>query len=162
MTCLETQKLITPFINDQLEISKLTPFLKHIHQCDDCKEELDVYYTLLTGMKLLDEEKDFSDNFHLDLVNKIQKTEERIKHSKHQTIVKYIFLINVILSVAIFSSIRLGEYVVELEEEKNNHLSLSYYFHKEKTLPLDTIIQTEYIKIIKGRDNYKALINNIR
>lgn len=161
MTCLEAQGLITPFINDQLESDRLKSFIEHINNCDDCREELEVYYTLLTGMKLLDEEKILSDNFHMDLENKIRKTEERIKHTKRQIIAKYVVLIGVIFIIAIVSSVRIGEYVVE-QENKQNKLSLRYYYYGEQTIPLDVIIENEYKNRLASQDNYKELIKKIR
>lgn len=29
-------------------------FISHIESCEECREEYDVYYTLIMGMKLLD------------------------------------------------------------------------------------------------------------
>ena len=53
-SCMETQKHVIPFIDDQLSISDLDAFLYHMEHCPDCKEEYDVYYTLLMGMRFLE------------------------------------------------------------------------------------------------------------
>ena len=41
-SCMETQKHVIPFIDDQLSISDLDAFLYHMEHCPDCKEEYDV------------------------------------------------------------------------------------------------------------------------
>ena len=53
-SCMETQKHVIPFIDDQLSISDLDAFLYHMEHCPDCKEEYDVYYTMLMGMRFLE------------------------------------------------------------------------------------------------------------
>lgn len=83
MTCLKAQSLITPFINNELDIKELEEFLEHVRSCKDCREELEVYYALLTAMKQLDEEKDLSDDFSLELSEKMEKAQEKIIHIRY-------------------------------------------------------------------------------
>ncbi|QHQ62108.1 hypothetical protein Ana3638_16035 [Anaerocolumna sedimenticola] len=113
MNCISIQRLIVPFINDELNISQLEEFIHHIHSCPDCMEELEVHYVLLAGMKQLDEDKELSDNFHQDLMDLLRLSEDRIIHDKFLHIRKRIILIIVITLVAIVSSFRIGEFVVE-------------------------------------------------
>lgn len=54
MTCKQVQKRIIDFINDDMDVKELGAFLEHLEYCDECKEEYDVYYTLIMGMRLLD------------------------------------------------------------------------------------------------------------
>ena len=51
MTHMETQQMIMPFINEQLKDDELEEFLLHMKTCEECMEELEVYYTLITSMK---------------------------------------------------------------------------------------------------------------
>jgi hypothetical protein len=113
MNCIETQRLIVPFINDELNIKQLEEFIHHVHSCPDCMEELQVYYVLLAGMKQLDEDKELSNNFNQDLIDLLSLSEDRIIHDKFLHIRKRIVLIIVIALVAIISSLRIGEFVVE-------------------------------------------------
>lgn len=72
MDCKQAQGLITAFINDQLNDSEeLQAFLEHVEGCKECKEELEVTYSLVTAMKQLDAGEDLSDNFIADLNDKI-------------------------------------------------------------------------------------------
>lgn len=132
MTCIEVQGLITPFINNQLDDKKLYEFISHINNCYDCKEELEVYYTLLTGMKQLDEDKNLSDNFHLELMNKIKKSEEYLKRRKLGILRKQMILISIILIVGLFSSISIGEYVISNENTIEEYVPLHYNFYKDQ------------------------------
>jgi len=103
---MNAQSLITGFINDELEIEELEEFLKHINSCDECREELEVYYALLTAMKQLDEDKDLSDDFSQELKEKIEQTQERIIHQRYNYYRKKGVLITIIILTAAFFSIR--------------------------------------------------------
>ncbi|BCN30532.1 anti-sigma factor family protein [Anaeromicropila herbilytica] len=160
MTCIEAQSLITPFINDELDIQRLEAFMNHINHCGECKEELEVYYTLLTGMKQLDDDKNLSGDFHMHFINKLKKTEERIKRKKLQKVRKRIILICSILMVSIITSISIKEYVVDdiINEEQqqqinSNDIHLRYYFFRDRDSDLERYITQNYEKIIKLNTN---------
>lgn len=106
MTCMKAQSLITGFINDELDIAELEEFLKHIESCKECREELEVYYALLTAMKQLDEDKNLSDDFNQELKEKIERTQERIIHLRYNYYRKKGVLITIIILIALFVSIQ--------------------------------------------------------
>ena len=82
MTCLEAQSMITTFIEDQLDEEQLIEFIHHMRNCPDCMEELEVYYTLMVGMKQLDNNEKLSNNFAKELEEKLAYDESRIKGRK--------------------------------------------------------------------------------
>ena len=49
MTCREAERLVMPYINGELTDAELAEFLKHIDTCEDCREELEIYFTLDEG-----------------------------------------------------------------------------------------------------------------
>ena len=55
MTCREAQRLVTPYINGSITDQELEEFLKHIDSCPDCREELEIYFTVDVGIRQLDE-----------------------------------------------------------------------------------------------------------
>lgn len=57
LTCREAERLVMPYINDQLTEEEMEEFLKHIHTCPDCREELEIYYTVFHGLRQLDEDE---------------------------------------------------------------------------------------------------------
>lgn len=54
MTCKETEKLIPPFLQDDLDTEDLREFMEHIDQCDDCREELTIQFLVTEGMVRLE------------------------------------------------------------------------------------------------------------
>ena len=67
MNCLEAQSKIMAFIDNDLPDDELKEFIKHIKSCDNCAEELEIYYTLVVGMKQLDDGENISGDFRKQL-----------------------------------------------------------------------------------------------
>ncbi len=72
MDCKRAMELMTEFINEQLDAEDVQAFLDHIDSCPECREELEVTYSLMTAMKQLDEDTDLSDNYIEELNQKIE------------------------------------------------------------------------------------------
>ena len=72
MDCKRAMELMTQFINEQLDAEDVQAFLDHIDSCPECREELEVTYSLMTAMKQLDEDTDLSDNYIEELNQKIE------------------------------------------------------------------------------------------
>lgn len=106
MTCREAQAFITPFINNKLNLKELEEFLSHINSCKECREELEVYYALITAMKQLDEDKEFSDDFSLELTTKLENAKEKIIHHKLSYYRKKAALILLVIFLSIVASIQ--------------------------------------------------------
>lgn len=109
MTCIKAQGMITPFINNKLDIKDTEEFLEHVKSCPDCMEELEFYYTLLTGMKQLDEDKNLSNNFRLELSGAIKKAEEKIVHARYTYYRKISILILFMILLAFLFGISYAE-----------------------------------------------------
>lgn len=92
MNCMEVQKNIQPFINDRLSLKDLEEYLHHMETCDSCREEYEVYYMLLMGMKILDEEENISEKFHLDSGEKLGTAKEYLQKKKRSNLVIRSFL----------------------------------------------------------------------
>ncbi len=117
MTCMEVQQKIVPFINNEMTLEQAEIFLDHIRNCADCREELEVTYTLLTAMKQLDEDRELSNNYKQDLDRKIAEVEERIRKEKTSKLRKRFLLFSFIFAFALVSSLQLGELALEMETE---------------------------------------------
>ena len=105
MTCRTAQGLITSFINDELDIDELEEFVDHMQSCTDCREELEVYYALLTAMKQLDEDKHLSNDFNKELEDKLDRSQEKIIHLRYNYYRKKGVLVMVILLMTVMFSL---------------------------------------------------------
>lgn len=143
MNCLDVQRLIMPFINGKLSNEELGEFINHINSCPNCMEELEVYYALISGMKQLDEEKELSNDFHKDLISLIKESEDRILHNKMLHIRKRLVLLILITAVAVISSFRIGEFVVE---DMLNKVKVSNYLVNDVFLLHNPLFMKEDLK----------------
>lgn len=55
MTCREAERLVMPYINGSITEEELEAFLAHIDGCEECREELEIYFTVDVGIRQLDE-----------------------------------------------------------------------------------------------------------
>ena len=54
MECRTAQRMIPRYIQGDLKGSELNDFLDHVMNCQECYDELEVYYTIDAGLKELD------------------------------------------------------------------------------------------------------------
>ena len=55
MTCMEAEKLVIPYIYDELSATDLEDFVEHVETCENCMEELEIHYMVNVGLKALEE-----------------------------------------------------------------------------------------------------------
>lgn len=54
MLCKEAESYVMPYIRHQIPEEKLEEFLDHVEHCENCREELEIYYTVDAGIRRLD------------------------------------------------------------------------------------------------------------
>ncbi len=73
MTCLEVQSKIIAYIDDKLGKDEKQDFLQHIMNCEECREELIIYYTMIEGMRQLDDNLPLSRDFTGELNARMER-----------------------------------------------------------------------------------------
>ena len=124
MTCLEAQSNIIAYIEGDLDKETRIDFLKHIKSCDDCREELDIYYTMIEGMRQLDSNLPISRDFSSELETKINRELRQNKKKKdffRSSIVG-------ILGFAIFGYINFLNILYADEQNKLKENQGEYYY----------------------------------
>lgn len=79
MTCLEAQSNILSFVEKKLPEDKKIEFVRHIRHCNNCREELEIYYTLIVGMRKLDNNEELSLDFKNRLDEELSRVENRAR-----------------------------------------------------------------------------------
>ncbi len=85
MDCKETQRMITGFLNDELEIRSLERFLNHIEECKSCREELTIQFLVEVGTKRLEDGTNFNLSEELDRMMKDAWQRLRTRKRLHKT-----------------------------------------------------------------------------
>lgn len=71
MDCRTANRLLTPFLEGELELETTEQFLRHIRECAACREELEIHYTVRTAINGLDQDRfqtyDLKKQFDMDL-----------------------------------------------------------------------------------------------
>ena len=105
MKCVKAQGLITKYINNELHGELVEDFLKHMDECRDCKEDLEIYYVIMKGMQQIDEDNVLDYNFHRAFEHDLMDSKARLVKSNKRFIVKFfVFEIMVILIAFLLSS----------------------------------------------------------
>ena len=79
MTCVEAEKMVVPYMKDELSPTELEAFLDHIHTCENCREELEIHYMVDVGLKKLDE-ADGTYDIVGDLKRKVAESYRSLRH----------------------------------------------------------------------------------
>ncbi len=145
MTCNKAQSMITPFINNKLTLKETEDFIDHVSSCAVCKEELEVYYALLTAMKQLDEDKNLSSDFELELNQKLERARERILHLKFTYYRKKIILFVTIIILAFIISIGYANRGIMDRNVTQSNFRLRHSFREETNDYYERVLQ-DYLK----------------
>lgn len=88
MTCKETERLVMPYIRDELTDEELGEFLGHLESCPDCREELEIYFTVEVGIRQLDSE---AGNYNIKgaLEAAIEESRQRLQVVRFIRIARY-------------------------------------------------------------------------
>ena len=57
MICREAERLVMPYINGSITDEELKAFVEHIDHCPDCREELEIYFTVDVGIRQLQHQR---------------------------------------------------------------------------------------------------------
>lgn len=108
MDCLAAQTNITSYVEGELKEEELKEFLLHMEKCDSCREELEIYYTLMEATRQLDEGIITTNNFTEELDDKIKRELDEIRNRENQAIMGKLLLISAILLIFLWLFLKLG------------------------------------------------------
>lgn len=97
MDCKETRKNIYRFIADELEGRELDSFMKHVTECEDCREELAIQYLVTEGMQHLEKGNTF------DLQSRLEKKMEsaRKKIRSRKWVIGFMYIMETVAILAV-------------------------------------------------------------
>ena len=139
LSCAAAQAKIMDYINENLTLQETEQFLQHILHCDECKEELGVYYTIMTGMKKLDTDENINMDFTTELKRKIKKSEEKILRYKRSKITRRLLFLALIVG-----GFCLDVVVDTREEPERSRFTLDDYFFRERPSKTGEYVRRHY------------------
>lgn len=168
MTCLEAQSKIIAYIDHNLERDEKADFLTHIKNCEDCKDELNIYYTMIEGMRQLDGNLPLSKDFTEELDNRIEHELKQSRKKQEFFRSSVCILLIGILGFVIFGYINFLNILHNDEQKKLKEAQGEYYFsetfndilfepYKEENVLSINISQKEEAGFYKKIREYKML-----
>ncbi|MBE5926944.1 MAG: hypothetical protein E7270_08295 [Lachnospiraceae bacterium] len=107
MKCIEFQRLIPDFINDNIlnedKYEYLEGFIEHSKECPECYDELEIHYMIMEGLDKLENDSKTSFNFKEELRMKLNMHEENIYNEFKINVI--VGVINVIAQITLFVGI---------------------------------------------------------
>ena len=99
MTCKEAERLVIPYIHHQLDDDTMSEILEHIEVCPNCKEELEIYYTVEAGIRQLDKDTGHY-NIKGDMEADLQASRQRLHGIHVLDVARYAADTLIVISVA--------------------------------------------------------------
>ena len=86
--CKDAERLVIPYIRHELDDEVVEEFLEHVDSCENCKEELEIYYTVEAGIRQLDSDAEHY-NIKGDMEANIQSSKQRLYNLRLLKICRY-------------------------------------------------------------------------
>lgn len=128
MTCLEAQSKIIAYIDYNLERDEKIDFLQHIHCCENCREELNIYYTMIVGMRQLDNNIPLSKDFTQELTKRMDGELKKTKKQHKFFQISLLCSIFILCTVAIFGYVKFLNVLHENEQNALKEKQGQYYY----------------------------------
>ena len=139
MDCLKAQTCITSYVEGELTGNELKEFLLHVKWCNNCREELEIYYTLIEATRQLDEGLLTTNDFMKELedkitreLNEIHAEEDRRANRKAMAVIVFLCLVTLaVIKIIDIPVPILNPPKVSWEEQRDHimeHLSPYIYY----------------------------------
>lgn len=128
MNHLQAQSLIIPYCEDRLPADRQEDFVIHMKNCPECHKELEIYYTLIKGIKEIDENRPLTQDFADDLEESLDRMKGRARGRKSILISSVTLLTAALLFVTGIFYIRTLNKVYYIEQDYKAKAQEAYYF----------------------------------
>lgn len=91
MNCVEARRMVVPYVKGELSDEELELFLKHVDQCKECMEELDIYFTFYQAMDLEDGGEQRGFDFKQRLEESISASRRHLRMERFWGILRLVF-----------------------------------------------------------------------
>lgn len=102
VTCKEAESLVMAYIRHDMDVQTMEEFLEHIDECENCREELEIYYTVEAGIRQLDSDTD-TDRYNIkgDMEADIMASRQRIYSMRFLSVLRYASNTLIVMSLVV-------------------------------------------------------------
>ena len=102
MTCKEAESLVMDYIRHDMDVQTMEEFLEHIDGCENCQEELEIYYTVEAGIRQLDADTDTGRyNIKGDMEADIMASRQHIYNMRFLSVLRYAANTLIVMSLVV-------------------------------------------------------------
>ena len=138
MNHIEAQSLITAFIDNKLPSDKQEDFVTHMKNCPDCHKELEIYYTLLVGMRQIDNGEELCEDFDEDLDKNLDRLRGRSSGRRRVIMSTFTLIMIGLIGFMVFFYIQSLGRVYNYEQRSKAAMQGTTYFYRELGSILNT------------------------
>ncbi|MCD7745868.1 MAG: zf-HC2 domain-containing protein [Lachnospiraceae bacterium] len=111
MKCNEARRMVVPFIKKELSERDMEAFLLHIESCEDCMDELEMYFMVTHAINAMDSGEHHEYDFQKMLSEEIRTSKRLILRRKIMNTVRLVLLIaaELMLVLSIFFGVRMKQ-----------------------------------------------------
>ena len=84
MNCLDFQSEITRYINNELSFREKENFIAHLKTCDNCRDELEIYYIVMTSLRQMDNNTEITSDFKSSFEKNIKASERELVRRRYE------------------------------------------------------------------------------
>ena len=132
MDCKETCSLIHLYMDNQLEAEQLEPFIKHIHGCKRCAEELEMHYIILEGTRRLEGGEQIGVDYQKELFGRLRRQLNRIHLHRRIRIQAVVFSLAVSFFGIILGYFEQEDHTRKVMEAQVIERGDQYFYHQTK------------------------------
>ena len=107
MECKEAEKLVIPFLRNELQAEETEQFISHVRSCEVCREELEIYYTIHHMLQSDDDMEETSYDVRQMIEEELETRLAGIRRDRRKKRVAYILIAVGIILLALLVVIAL-------------------------------------------------------
>lgn len=148
MTCLEAQSKIIAYIDNKIDKEDKLDFLLHIRHCKNCREELDIYYTMIEGMRQLDSNQPLSKDFSAELEARMERDIKKNRKKKDFYRSSICVVIMIVFGFVLVGYVNFLHILHADEQQKLKEAQGDYYYSSCLESHLFELEQNEFVRSI--------------
>ena len=80
MNCKDAKSMLLPFLKDELSAGEADGLCRHLKECGQCREDLEIYYIVERGIEGLNEDSYSTYNFKEDFENLLNARQRQARN----------------------------------------------------------------------------------
>ena len=99
ISCRETQRLISAYLNDEISDRECAAFLAHVENCPKCMHELETSFMLTYALQYIDSNEKLSTDIGSLLKEKLHKSTVRLRLNRLLSVLMWMMIVTMGIAI---------------------------------------------------------------